>query len=32
MTTAMLWNNIILGIVIGLIAIGSVSSRAPATV
>jgi hypothetical protein len=32
MTTAVLWNNILLGIVIALIAIGSASSRAPATV
>ena len=32
MTTAILWNNIILGIVIALIATGSVSSRMPATV
>lgn len=32
MTAAILWNNIILGIVIGLIAIGSASSRAPVTV
>ena len=32
MTTAVLWNNIILGIVIALIATGSASSRAPATV
>ena len=31
MTTAVLWNNILLGIVIALIAIGSASSRAPAT-
>jgi SPW repeat-containing protein len=31
MTTAILWNNIILGIVIALIATGSASSRAPAT-
>jgi hypothetical protein len=30
MTTAILWNNIILGIVIALIAIGSASSKAPA--
>ena len=32
MTTAILWNNIILGIVIALIATGSASSRMPATV
>jgi SPW repeat len=32
MTTAILWNNIILGIVIALIATGSASSRTPATV
>jgi hypothetical protein len=32
MTTAILWNNIILGIVIAVIAAGSASSRAPATV
>lgn len=32
MTTAVLWNNILLGIVIALIATGSASSRAPATV
>ena len=32
MTTAILWNNILLGIMIALIAIGSASSRAPATV
>lgn len=31
MTTAVLWNNIILGIVIALIATGSASSKAPAT-
>jgi SPW repeat-containing protein len=32
MTKAVLWNNILLGIVIALVAIGSASSRAPATV
>ncbi|HEX5491953.1 MAG TPA: SPW repeat protein [Candidatus Udaeobacter sp.] len=31
MTTAVLWNNIILGIVIALIATGSASSKEPAT-
>lgn len=31
MTTAVLWNNIILGIVIALIATGSASSREPVT-
>jgi hypothetical protein len=31
MTTAVLWNNIILGIVIALIATGSASSTEPAT-
>jgi hypothetical protein len=31
MTTAILWNNIILGIVIAIVASGSASSRAPAT-
>jgi SPW repeat-containing protein len=31
MTTAVLWNNITLGIVIALIATGSASSKAPAT-
>jgi SPW repeat-containing protein len=32
MTKAVLWNNILLGIVIALVAVGSASSRAPATV
>jgi hypothetical protein len=32
MTTAILWNNIVLGILIALVATGSASSRAPATV
>jgi hypothetical protein len=32
MTTAIVWNNIILGIVIALIAWGNASLRAPATV
>src|SRR6188472_343428 len=32
MTAAILWNNIILGIVIALVATGSATSRAPATV
>jgi formate hydrogenlyase subunit 4 len=32
MTTAILWNNIILGIVIAIVASGSASSRAPVTV
>ena len=31
MTTAILWNNIILGIVIALVASGSASLKAPAT-
>jgi hypothetical protein len=31
MTTAVLWNNIVLGIVIALIASGSATSTAPAT-
>ena len=31
MTTAILWNNIILGIAIGLVAFGNASVKAPAT-
>jgi len=31
MTTAILWNNIILGVIIAIVASGSASSRAPAT-